>query len=126
MCLVDDGTGTGTKVAKYYIDTDGNYNELYSYVLFSPNGGVIETASFTLKVTLGAPANPGATPPLPETPNNVNPQDLVTQINKASNLIYAAFGPSSSGSAARFHSDPGGRRGSAGGADHRSPWVQRL
>ena len=102
MCLVDDGTGTGAKVAKYDIDTDGNYNELYSYALFSPNGGVIETASFTLKIALGAPANPGATPPLPETPNNVNPQDLVTQINKASSLIYAAFGPSSSGQPPAF------------------------
>ena len=34
MCLVDDGTGTGTKVAKYYIDQDGNYNELFTYALF--------------------------------------------------------------------------------------------
>ena len=36
-------------------------------------------------------------PATPETPNNVNPQDLVTQINKVSNLIYAAFGPSTPG-----------------------------
>jgi hypothetical protein len=97
MCLVDDGTGTGTKVASYSIDSDGNYYELYTYVLYSPNGGVLETQSFPLKVTLGAPASLGATPPIPETPNNVNPQDLVAQINKLSNLIYAAMGPSSPG-----------------------------
>jgi hypothetical protein len=97
MCLVDDGSGTGTKIAQYYIDSDGNYYELYYYVLYSPNGGIIEAANFTLKVTLGAPANLSATPIIPETPNNVNPQDLVTQINKVSNLIYAAFGPSTSG-----------------------------
>jgi hypothetical protein len=102
MCLVDDGTGTGTKVAKYYIDTDGNYNELYSYALFSPTGAVIETASFTLKVALGAPGNANTTPVTPETPNNVNPQDLVTQINKASSLVYLAFGPSSSGQPPAF------------------------
>jgi hypothetical protein len=97
MCLVDDGSGTGTKVAKYFIDADGNYNELFTYVLYSPSGGVIETSSFTLKVTLGTPANLGATPVIPETPNNVNPQDLVAQINKTSNVIFAAFGPSSPG-----------------------------
>ncbi len=97
MCLLDDGTGTGTKVAKYFIDSDGNYQELYTYVLYSPNGGVIETQSFTLRVTLGAPGNLSATPIIPETPNNVNPQDLAAQINKVSNLIYAAFGPSSPG-----------------------------
>ncbi len=97
MCLVDDGSGTGTKVAKYFIDADGNHNELFTYVLFSPNGGVIESSTFTVKVTLGAPANPAATPALPETPNNVNPQDIVAQINKASSLVYGAFGPSSSG-----------------------------
>ena len=102
MCLVDDGTGTGTQVAKYFIDTDGNYNELYTYVLFSPNGGILESASFTLKVTLGAPANLSATPASPETPNNVNPQDLVAQINKVSNLIFAAFGPSSPGQPPAF------------------------
>jgi hypothetical protein len=102
MCLVDDGSGTGTKVAKYYIDADGDYNELYTYVLYSPNGGVIESSSFTLKVTLGAPANLSATPVIPETPNNVNPQDLVAQINKVSNLIYAAFGPSSPGQPPAF------------------------
>jgi hypothetical protein len=102
MCLVDDGSGTGTKVARYYVDADGNYNELYAYVLYSPNGGVIETSAFTVKVTLGAPANPAATPPLPETPNNVNPQDLVAQINKVSNLIFAAFGPSSPGQPPAF------------------------
>jgi hypothetical protein len=97
MCLIDDGTGTGNKVAKYYLDADGNYNELYTYVLYSQNGGVLETNSFPLKVTLGAPANPTATPAVGETPNNVNPQDLVAQINKLSNLIYAVFGPASPG-----------------------------
>ena len=102
MCLVDDGTGTGTKIAQYSIDSDGNYNELYTYVLYSPTGGVIESAAFTLKVTLGSPANLAATPPVPETPNSVNPQDLVAQINKVSNLIYAAFGPSSAGQPAAY------------------------
>ena len=97
MVLADDGSGTGTKVAKYYVDSDGNYFELYSYVLFSASDGVLETATFPLKVTLGSPANPGTTPPTPETPNNVNPQDLVAQINTASSLIYAAFGASSPG-----------------------------
>src|SRR5581483_7654016 len=97
MCLIDDGTGTGNKVAKYYLDADGNYNELYTYVLYSQDGGVLETNTFPLKVTLAAPANPSATPALGETPNNVNPQDLVAQINKASNLIYAVFGPASPG-----------------------------
>ena len=97
MCLVDDGTGTGNKIASFYIDSDGNYYELYNYVLFSPGSGIIETQPFILKVTLGAPANSGATPAIPETPNNVNPQDLVTQINKLSNLIYAVMGPSSPG-----------------------------
>ena len=102
MCLVDDGTGTGTKVASYYIDSDGNYYELYDYVLYSPSAGVLETSAFTLKVTMGTPANPNTTPPTPETPNYVNPQDLVNQINKVSNLIYAAFGPSSPGQPAAF------------------------
>jgi len=97
MCLIDDGTGTGNKVAKYYLDADGNYNELYTYVLYSQNGGVLESNSFSLKVTLAAPANPSATPAIGETPNNVNPQDLVAQINKVSNLIYAVFGPASPG-----------------------------
>ena len=102
MCLVDDGTGTGTKVAKYDIDQDGNYNELFTYALSTPTGGIIESASFTLKITLGSPANLSASPIIPETPNNVNPQDLVTQINKASNLIYAAFGPSAPGQAPAY------------------------
>ena len=102
MCLMDDGTGTGTKVARYFIDTDGNYNELYTYALYSETGGIIESSSFTLKVTLGTPANPGTTPVTPATPNNVNPQDLVTQINKVSNLIYAVFGPASSGQPPAF------------------------
>ena len=97
MCLVDDGSGTGTKVARYYVDTDGNYYELYSYVLFSPTEGILETASFTLKVALGAPGNPNTTPATSETPNNVNPQDLATQINTVSALVFAAFGPSASG-----------------------------
>ncbi len=48
-------------------------------------------------MTLAAPANPSATPAIGETPNNVNPQDLVAQINKVSNLIYAVFGPASPG-----------------------------
>lgn len=102
MCLIDDGTGTGSKVAKYYIDSAGNYYELYTYVLYSPNGGVIETQTFPLRVTLGAPSNLAATPIVPETPNNINPQDLVAQINKLSNLIYAAFGPSSPGQPPAF------------------------
>ena len=75
MCLVDDGTGTGTKVARYFIDSDGNYYELYTYVLYSPERrrpGDAEPSP--LKVTLGAPANLGATPAIPETPNNVNPR----------------------------------------------------
>jgi hypothetical protein len=97
MCLVDDGTGTGNKVAKYYLDADGNYNELYTYVLYSPSGGILETNTITLKVALAAPGNPSATPAIGETPNNVNPQDLVAQINKLSNLVYAVFGPSSPG-----------------------------
>lgn len=97
MCLVDDGSGTGNKAAKYLIDADGNYYELFTYALFSPNGGILETSSFTLRVTLGAPGNLSASLIIPETPNNVNPQDLVAQINKTSNLIYAAFGPSTPG-----------------------------
>ena len=97
MCLVDDGTGTGTKIAQYYVDADGNYNELFTYVLYSPTGGVLETNSFALKVTLGSPANLAATPPVAETPNSVNPMDLAAQINTLSNLIFAAFGPSSPG-----------------------------
>ncbi len=102
MCLVDDGSGTGTKIAQYFVDSDGNYNELYAYALYSLNGGIIETNTFTLKVTLGTPANLSATPILPETPNNVNPQDLVAQINKLSTLIYAAFGPSTPGQPPAF------------------------
>ena len=102
MCLVDDGSGTGTKIASFYLDSEGDYNELYTYVLTNASGSIIESSSFTLKVTLGAPANLSATPILPETPNNVNPQDLVTQINKVSNLIYAAMGPSTPGLAPAF------------------------
>ena len=58
MCLVDDGTGTGTKVAQYSIDTDGNYNELYTYVLYSPAAAYSRPQRFTLKVTLGQPGKP--------------------------------------------------------------------
>ena len=58
-------------------------------------------------MTLGAPANLGATPIIPETPNNVNPQDLVAQINKVSNLVYAAFGPVQPRTAPGIHSNPG-------------------
>ena len=102
MCLVDDGTGTGNKLAKYFVDSDGNYFELYSYVLSSPNTGLMESSSFTLKVTLGTPANLGASPVTPETPNNVSPQDMVNAINKASNLVYAAFGPTAPGQQPAF------------------------
>lgn len=102
MCLVDDGSGTGTKVAKFYVDSDGNYYELYSYVVFSPTSGIIETSAFTLKVALGAPANPNTTPATPETPNNVNPQDLVTQINTVSNVLYASSGASAPGQPPAF------------------------
>jgi hypothetical protein len=112
MVLADDGTGTGAKVAKYYVDSDGNYFELYSYVLFSESAGVLETATFLLKVTLGSPASPNTTPPTPETPNSVSPQDLAAQINAASSLIYAAFGASSPGQPPAFLpiqvSGPGG------------------
>ena len=98
MCLVDDGTGTGTKIAQYYIDTDGNYNELYTYVLYSPSGGIIETATLHAEGHARRARQPQPPRrPLRRRPNNVNPQDLVTQINKVSNLIYAAFGPSSPG-----------------------------
>jgi hypothetical protein len=102
MCLLDDGTGTGTKVAQYYIDADGNYNELFTYVLYSQDYGILESSAFTLKVTLGSPANLNAVPPAPETPNSVNPTDLVAQINKVSNLVYAAFGPASPGQPAPY------------------------
>lgn len=102
MCLVDDGTGTGNKVAKYYVDSDGNYFEAYSYVLSSPSTGIIETANLTLKITLGSPANLAATPIIPETPNNVSPQDMVAAINKASNVVYAAFGPKFPGQAPAY------------------------
>ena len=61
-------------------------------MLYSQNGSVLESNTFMLKVTLTAPANLLATPVISK-PNNVNPQDLVAQINKVSNLIYAVFGP---------------------------------
>ena len=102
MCLVDDGTGTGTKIAQYSIDSDGNYYELFYYALLSPSGGIVEVQTFTLKVTLGTPANPNATPAAPAMPNSVNPADLVAQINKLSNVIYAVYGPSAPGQPAAF------------------------
>ena len=127
MCLVDDGTGTGNKVAKYFIDSDGNYYELYTYVLYSPNGGHPGDVDLhAARDARRAGATSAASPIIPETPNNVNPQDLVAQINKVSNLIYAAFGPSSPGTAAGVPADPGGGRGRAGGADHRTARLQRL
>jgi len=73
MCLVDDGSGTGTKVAKYFLDTDGNYYELMSYALYSPNGGLLEMSTFTVRVTLGSPGNVAAVPIIPETPNKREP-----------------------------------------------------
>ena len=85
MYLVDDGTGTGTRVAQYHIDADGNYYELFRYVLFSNDDGIIETRSFALKVALSGSGN------------SVNPTDMVEAINRVSDLIYAAFGPSQPG-----------------------------
>jgi hypothetical protein len=73
MCLVDDGSGTSTKVASYYINSDGNYYKLYVYVIYTLDSSIIETSSFTLKVTLGSPENLGTTPITLATPNNVNP-----------------------------------------------------
>jgi hypothetical protein len=102
MCLMDDGSGTGTKVASYYIDADGNYYELYAYVLFTDAVGVVETNTFTVKVALGAPADPSTTPATAATPNNVNPQDMVTQINKLSSLVYTASGPAAPGQAPAY------------------------
>jgi hypothetical protein len=102
MCLVDDGSGTGNSVAQFFIDADGNYYELYSYLLSTPNSGVVESSTFTLKVTLGSPANINSVPPTPETPNSVNPQDLVKYINRASRLVYASFGPTVPGQPAAF------------------------
>ena len=71
-------------------------------MLYSLSSGILETNTFTLKVTLGSPANLAASPIVPETPNNVNPQDLVAQINKLSNLVYAVFGPSAPGQPPAF------------------------
>ena len=120
MCLVDDGTGTGTKIAQYSIDADGNYNELYTYVLYSPTGGVIESAAFTLKVTLGSPANLAATPPIPETPNSVNPQDLVGTDQQGLEPHLCRLRAVEPRAAGGLHPDSGrGRRG-AGRADHRA------
>ena len=110
---------------QYFVDTDGNYYELFTYVLYSPHAGVLETSTFPLKVTLGSPANLNATPPSQETPNSVNPQDLVAQINTVSNLIYAAFGPSCPGSRQRTSRS---RRSPAPSRLARSPGarIQRL
>ena len=68
-------------------------------------------------VTLAAPPNPAAAPAVGETPNNVNPQDLVAQINKLSNLVYAVFGAIFARPAARVHPDPGGVLTCSGGTD---------
>ena len=89
-------------------------------------GGVIETNSFPLKVTLGTPANLSATPIIPETPNNVNPQDLVAQINKLSNLIYAALGPSSPGQPPAYIPIQAVGGSGAGHAHHGPAGLQRL
>ena len=48
-----------TRSRSTFIDTDGNYNELYTYVLYSPNGGVLETN------TLHAARSRSARPPIP-------------------------------------------------------------
>ena len=70
---------------------------LHLRALFA-DGGILETNTFTLQGHAGRAAKPRRRPPLSaETPNNVNPQDLVAQINKLSNLVYAVFGPSSPG-----------------------------
>ena len=50
MCLVDNGSGTGRKQASYYIDSSGSYYELITCALYSPQVGIIETATFTVKV----------------------------------------------------------------------------
>ena len=93
MSLVDDGTGTGNKVAKYFTDPKGNYYELFTYVIWTPKAGIIETNSFLLKITLATPASGGT----PATPSSVNPQDIVNELNNVSQLMYAAFGPSAPG-----------------------------
>lgn len=99
MVVLDDGTGN--KGAYYYTDSDGNYYESYTYALHGPTG-VMEVNTFNVKVTLATPANTTSTPPTAETPNSVNPQDIVTQINALSTLVYAAFGASSSGQPPAF------------------------
>ena len=128
MCLMDDGTGTGTKVAKLLHRLPTAITTSSTPTLSTrPPAASLRRQSFTLqRHARRRPANLGTTPVTPETPNNVNPQDLVAQINKVSNLIYAAFGPATSGTAARLPSDPGGRRRSAGRADHRTARIQRL
>ena len=124
MCLVDDGTGTGTKVAKYFIDSDGNYYELYTYVLYSPNGGVIETSSFTLRVTLGAPGKPGrdadhsgdAEQREPAGSRRADQQGLESHLR---GVWTVEPGPT-----AGVPADSSGRRGGAGGADRRTAGLQ--
>ncbi|KAK7883583.1 hypothetical protein LTR67_011081 [Exophiala xenobiotica] len=97
MCLVDDGIGTGNKVAKFYIDAEGNYFELYTYILSTPDSGIIESSSFVLKVSLGSPGDTNAIPAVQGTPNSVNPTALAKQLNRTSQLVYAAFGPTAPG-----------------------------
>lgn len=93
MCVVDDGSGSGNKVAKYYIDSEGHYYELYSYALTTPIDGIVETSTFILKVALGTAGDLRASPVILDSPNSVNPQDLVKHINRVSRMVYAAFGP---------------------------------
>ena len=126
MCLVDDGTGTGNKVAKYFIDPDGNYYELYTYVLYSPIGGVIETQASRCASRWPRRRTRAASPIIPETPNNVNPQDLVAQINKLSNLVYAAFGPSTPGQPPAYLPIQAVGGAVQAGADRRPAGLQRL
>ena len=97
MCLVDDGIRHGNQDrAILYRCRRQLLRTIHLRAVF-PERRHPGDLKLHAKVTLGTPANPAATPVLPETPNNVNPQDLVTQINKLSNLIYAAFGASSPG-----------------------------
>ena len=127
MCLVDDGTGTGNKVAKYYIDTDGNYNELYTYVLYSPDGGVLETNTFTLKVTLAAPPNPAADARRRRDAQQRQPAGSGRADQQAVEPGLRGVRRVVAGPAARLHSDPGGgARPVPGGADLRRAGLQRL
>ena len=126
MCLVDDGTGTGTKVAKYYIDADGNYYELYTYVLYSPNGGVIETSSFTLKSDARRAGQPGrhaghardAEQRQSAGPRRADQQGFEPDLRR-----FRAF---ESRPTARLHSDSSGRRRGPSGSHHRPAGLQRL